>query len=204
MFVLLSSENKIQNEGAICNELFHCGLPLLHLRKPEVEKEYFLNLLKYIDPKFHSKISLHQHHDLAETFKIGALHYTEKHRTSLGNSLNEELQTKKAKGLKLSTSIHSLENYFHIGFDYQFLSPLFDSISKTNYLGKQIKLEKNYKNIIGLGGINSSNIFKAKEWSYSGIAVLGAVWNSKNPLLAFSDVMEKYNEAYSEKMEAHA
>lgn len=204
MLILISSENKIENEGEIYNELFRCGLHLLHLRKPEVEKDYFLNLLLSIEQQFHSKITLHHHHSLWEEYKIGGIHYPEKHRISLGKKLKLELKTKRKEGLRTSTSIHSVDNFSSSGFDYLFLSPLFDSISKKNYFGQKLNVSVFESEIIGLGGVKESNIKEAQNLGYAGVAVLGSVWKSKNPVQAFRKIKEKYSEAYSTKKASHA
>tara|TARA_R110002072_G_scaffold114541_8_gene244625 strand:- start:1168 stop:1782 length:615 start_codon:yes stop_codon:yes gene_type:complete len=201
MFILISPENIIHNEGAIYNQLFGEGLPFLHLRKPEVKEAYFLNLLEEIDPIYHSKIHLHHHHNLAHSYVIGGLHFTENHRKLLGENLDAELERCIKAGLKSSTSIHSLVDYSPSQFNYYLLSPLFDSISKSGYLGKKIKLEKGFENIVGLGGISEFNLDQAQALGYQNIAIMGAVWKSEKPLQSFQKIWRKFLEVYSPKIE---
>jgi thiamine-phosphate pyrophosphorylase len=77
-------------------------------------------------------------------------------------------------------------------FDYAFLSPIFDSISKKNYKAAFNEQELNYflhnnkgKKIIALGGIDEQTIPKAMELGFAGVAVLGALWMSSDPLKKF-------------------
>ena len=139
MLIVLSSEDNIENEGAICNELFRCGLPLLHLRKPKVNKNNFRNLLLSIDHQYHPKITIHQYHDLKGEFNIGGIHYTENHRISRAENLDLELKIIQKEGLRTSTSIHSKDSLGSPVFDYYFFSPVFDSISKKKYAVESYK-----------------------------------------------------------------
>ncbi|MGZ4060107.1 MAG: thiamine phosphate synthase [Bacteroidia bacterium] len=76
-------------------------------------------------------------------------------------------------------------------YEYAFLSPIFDSISKTGYKSgfkrKEIKefLKNNNTKIIALGGIDENTIQEAINLGFDGAAVLGAIWMSKDPLEKF-------------------
>jgi thiamine-phosphate pyrophosphorylase len=92
-------------------------------------------------------------------------------------------------------SLEELENY-KMKYDYAFLSPIFDSISKVGYKTShefheltRNKLEKirviSGKNIIALGGIDEDKIETCFELGFAGVAVLGAIWNSASPIEKF-------------------
>lgn len=79
-------------------------------------------------------------------------------------------------------------------YEYAFLSPVFDSISKTEYKSKfdlpQINLffkkfknsaEHTRSNLIALGGIDEHKIEICRTIGFTGVAVLGAIWKSNNP-----------------------
>ena len=70
-------------------------------------------------------------------------------------------------------------------YEYAFLSPIFDSISKVDYKSKfdlkELKEKIANKNIIALGGIDEDKIKICSEMGFAGVAVLGAIWNSKSP-----------------------
>ena len=95
---------------------------------------------------------------------------------------------------------HSLEELTaHKGkYEYAFLSPVFDSISKEGYKSKfrhrlhrfsQIKSELiraiSGKAVIALGGIDEDKIETCRELGFAGVAVLGAIWNSSSPIEKF-------------------
>lgn len=83
-------------------------------------------------------------------------------------------------------------------YDYAFLSPIFDSISKegykSNYDLKEIKklLKNRNEKIIALGGIDEDKIDAVKDLGFSGIALLGAIWQTENPLEKFKRIKEQW------------
>ena len=69
-------------------------------------------------------------------------------------------------------------------YDYLFLSPIFDSISKKGYrsafspeqLTKAGKEGVINERVIALGGITPEKKTAIKDWNFGGIAVLGFLW----------------------------
>ena len=92
---------------------------------------------------------------------------------------------------------HSLDelHFCRKEYEYAFLSPIFDSISKKNYKSKfdlnEVKQVVEGKNIIALGGIDEDKIETCRELGFAGVAVLGAIWNSENPIEKFLRIKEK-------------
>ena len=85
-----------------------------------------------------------------------------------------------------------------------FLSPVFDSISKAGYssafapdelqaAGKEGLIDKR---VIGLGGIDESNIRRIKELGFGGAAILGGLWKHFNPLTDYDykSVLEHFRQ----------
>ena len=81
-------------------------------------------------------------------------------------------------------SIKELENI--ADYEYVFLSPIFDSISKTGYIhaftSEDLLNAKSAglinKQVIALGGINAENIPIARQYGFGGVAVIGALWGN--------------------------
>ena len=71
-------------------------------------------------------------------------------------------------------------------YDYVFLSPIFNSISKKEYFSKfndEILLNaslngKINKKVIALGGINQETLPIVKKYGFWGVAVIGSVWET--------------------------
>lgn len=191
MIIVISNPTYVSNEAAIINQLFDEGLCIFHLRKPESSSQELVLLLQEIKPIHHSKIALHSHHYLAKSFGIDRLHYTEASRkqlTEIDFSENENI---------LSTSVHSVEDFKNLSenFNYAFLSPVFDSISKPGY--QAVKFELGIQNnkttkLIALGGINETNCNTAYDMGFDGIALLGFIWNNENPIKKFSKIAQNF------------
>lgn len=186
MVIIISNPVAIKNEHVIINQLFDEGLEFYHLRKPGCSVNEMTDLLDRINSMHYSKISLHQHHELADSYEIKRLHYTEEKRKYLNDRMNEE----NIKGKIISSSIHNPEEskFLSSSFDYVFLGPVFNSISKSGYnsiLNNDFKLpELRNMKMIALGGINNSKIRQVKEYGFDGVGVLGHIWKETNNAVA--------------------
>jgi thiamine-phosphate pyrophosphorylase len=188
--IVITRPEMLSGEADIINQLFIHGLTRLHVRKPEATESELCALLEQVKPEFRGRIALHQHHALAEKLGITGLHFTEANRLV---QKQEKLKDLKNNGYTLSTSLHepdALQNLSEC-FDYAFLGPVFDSISKTGYLAKLpdgFQLQKcSFPNkVIALGGVNEENSHSAFAMGFDGIAVLGSIWqNPENAISAF-------------------
>lgn len=83
-------------------------------------------------------------------------------------------------------------------YEYAFLSPIFDSISKvgykSNYDLNEVKmvLKSRKEKIIALGGITIDKIEEVRDLGFFGIAVLGTIWQSDKPIEDFKNLKEKW------------
>lgn len=190
MLIVISSPTPVTNEASLINQLFDEGLPVFHLRKPENSSQELVLLLQEINPIHYSKIALHSHHYMAKSFGINRLHYTEASRKQLTEM---DLQEKKTENI-FSTSVHSVFDYQNLSnhFEYTFLSPVFDSISKPSYQAQSFDLSKKTETkLIALGGIDETNCHKAFDMGFDGIALLGSVWNSEDKLKTFKSIQSQ-------------
>lgn len=188
--IIVSNPDAVENEASIVNTLFEEGLELFHLRKPNYSETELIYLIEKINAKHHSKIVLHQQHQLAERFKINRIHFPESERLKLKE---EELVNLKSKAFMLSTSIHELSevNLLSDAFDYAFYGPVFDSISKPGYKPKTkgFVLPDNKKvKLIAIGGITPIRISELEKLNFDGVALLGVIWaDSKNTINIFRE-----------------
>lgn len=184
MIIVITPEDKVQNETELINELFQEGLSLLHIRKPFINAE-MTDFIQKIDSKFHSQLVLHSHYDLAENFNISRFHFREIDRQKgLFQSFTDKI---------ISTSVHDIEtfNVLSGNWEYSFISPVFPSISKKGY-GENSNILNDIKKrdnpnvkLIALGGINEKNINEIFESEVDGVALLGAIWGNDKPLGVF-------------------
>ncbi|UOK42868.1 MULTISPECIES: thiamine phosphate synthase [Flavobacterium] len=183
--IIITNPTNIENEISIIHSLFAEGLPLLHVRKPDFSEAEMKSFLSEIGLEFRNRLVLHSDHHLADTFGVNRLHFTESNRSKA--KLFSE-----SKWIK-SASVHSIEafNALEGDWNYAFLSPVFSSISKSDYISgnnhlEAIKQRNNLKTkIIALGGISSENIQKTLEHGFDDVALLGSIWLNINPIENF-------------------
>lgn len=198
--IVISNPTPYKNEIKLIHSLFTEGLLLFHIRKPLFSEDEMKTYLFEIGSEYNNRLILHQHHQLAEDFGINRLHFTEKMRTK---TFPESLKKRKERGFKLSTSIHNMPDFekLHNAFDYAFLGPVFDSISKPNYASNldfrmELSQRKNYKTaLVGVGGITPSKIKTALDFGFDDVALLGTIWHSINPVENFK-LCQKTDRSY--------
>lgn len=179
--IVLAAAHSVAQEAQVINHLFEAGMDCFHLRKKMMQEKELVTLLEAINPACYARIALHQHHAIAPAFGISRLHFTVQQRqaTTAG-----KLQELRAAGYTLSTSVHAADELVWLApfFNYAFLGPVFNSISKPGYPGvfdNGFRLTDAQKKtgVIALGGIDAGNISLVRQMNFDGAAVLGALWN---------------------------
>lgn len=198
--ILITHSQLVPNETEIINALFDKGLEVLHLRKPEATVLQLHELLSKIDQQFHSRIMIHSHYELLETFQLRGLHFTEKSKGQI-RSYDEVRCTK-------SLAIHELSDLKCVDntINYVFMSPLFPSVSKVGYskqwnfdrLKAELSSPRTFK-IVALGGVTLDNIKQVTELGFDDFAVLGSVWESLKSGCSLSQIIEIFNRFKYEK-----
>ena len=192
---LITSPGPVSDEEALIAEMLHHKQVNLHIRKPQFSDDEYFQFLSRLPDQALEKSVLHSSYDLASKFKVYGIHLPEKNRLQVEtNELNLP------KGVRLvSSSFHSFDEIYSCDLDleYGLLSPVFDSISKPDHVSG-FDVDELLTNVpeskiplFALGGIYRGNISRAKELGFQGIAVLGAIWNSKDPVQSFHQLMTK-------------
>lgn len=177
-YFIITSPDQVIGEIEIINTLLTESNATLHLRKPNFSKLEMAKYLKKTNPYFHHRIVIHSHHALVKHFNLKGIHFTQHNKHLINNFANYT-------GTK-SISTHSYKEIQTLKqtFNYYFLSPIFQSVSKPQYGGNNYKLEElkafikcePHKNIVALGGITKSNIAQVKDIGFYGAALLGTFW----------------------------
>ena len=191
---MISAPDFLPGEAEAVTALLEAGAWRVHVRKPAAGSDSIARLLEHIPAALYSRISLHDHHELAARFGVGGVHL---------NSRNPSVPA--GFGGLVSRSCHSIEELLEYGSvcDYMFLSPIFDSISKSGYASR-FSLEEIRRRIVAgsdvatarmdvmssdgncrsvdwgrvfaLGGVCPDNIRLLEETGFGGAAVLGYLW----------------------------
>ena len=138
----------------------------VHIRKPYATAKETEQLIKEIGFDLHKKLKLHDHFELLNKYDLGGVH------------LNSRNPIPHQKAKSISKSFHSLiEIEKAERYDYFFISPIFDSISKEGYKAafdlKDISKFIQGKKAIALGGVTPDKIPLLKNLGFSGAAMLG-------------------------------
>ena len=166
------------------NDLFQEGLDYLYIRSEAA----WHPLLEKIDPAYHPRLLLPGYVPGGAAGSKYLRHIREKERPLC------QVEGGRSQSF-FSTSIHDLSVVAQLAghYTYVFYSPLFPSISKPGYL-PQLSLSavafqlaglqqnaRDLPGIIGLGGVNATNIAQVKAAGFQGAALLGALWQSGSP-----------------------
>lgn len=177
-------------EAEILNQLFEAGLTRLHLRKPQTGKEELKKLITEIDLNFRRFITIHYHPDLVTEMELGGIQYA---YPEIPDHIN-------LADTKVSCSLHKWEELKEVQekIDYCFMSPVFNSISKFGYQANEelMQVPAFARNVYALGGITEANYERLLDNGYSGIAVLGYLWEDKSLTLERFKVLQEKLETY--------
>lgn len=188
------------DEQDICKELFAAGLERLHLRKPEKSRKELAVWLDGLDDASLKKTILHSHYELSHDYRVGGIHLTEeaRRRRREVQAIVESARVENQE-FSLSASFHDLSElcFCPAEFEYVFMSPIFDSISKPDLragfpeaeLVRAVKRSRNP--VFALGGIDASKIARAAKLGFQGVALLGAIWENEDPVQEFLLVLEE-------------
>ncbi|WP_250252751.1 thiamine phosphate synthase [Chryseobacterium sp. Marseille-Q3244] len=192
MILVITPETIVPNESEIINQMFHDGLDLLHIRKPWTSLQEMTEFIDSIDPSFYAQLVLHNHYELGKNYGISRLHFRE-----------EDRKVRRYKpfinGNTISTSVHEITTYNALEkeWEYAFISPFFPSISKKGYgidstVIESLKQRNNPDvKLIALGGIDSHRIQEVFDLGVNGVALLGAIWESDEPIHVFRKCRDK-------------
>lgn len=190
--IVISAPMQVSTELSHISALFKEGLKILHVRKPGFSISELRNYIQGIPKKYHKRLVIHSHYGLLKEFDLRGIHLPEKNRRKkLPASFN-------SKKHSISASFHSLAEVARNKrrYDYIFLSPVFNSLSKKNLTGafhgtELIPFLKAHKNVVALGGIEPGKIRAARSLGFIGAATLGFIWENKDAVKAYRQLASK-------------
>ena len=177
--IVVTAPTFFVEEDKIITALFEEGLDILHLRKPETPAMYAERLLTLIPEKYHRRIVTHEHFYLKEEFDLMGIHL---------NSRNPKEPHDYSGHVSCTChSIEELNNKKHF-YDYLFMSPIYDCITKegilSGYTPEELRQAGKDKiidsKVMALGGITPENILEVKDFGFGGAVILGNLWNKFN------------------------
>ena len=200
--IAITKPDFYDGEAAFIKRLFESGFDIVHLRKPycrdvarcvhnndvarrvhsndvarRVHIDCICNLLNELSSEERSKIVVHDYPELYYEFSLKGIHINK----------NIVKYPEGYQGFK-TRSCHSLEEVklYKDDFDYVFLSPIFDSISKQGYKSAFTEDELRRaseegiidKKVVALGGVTYDRISLLKDLGFGGAAMMGGAFIS--------------------------
>lgn len=187
--IILTPEQDFPQEIRWVNRLFGEGLTTFHVRKPGSSLSDLVRYLRGVEDQYYSRIMVHYHEEVANEIPLKGVHYR-----------FAQLPQQKP-GHKVSCGCHSWQEFQEVEkrVDYAFVSPFFNSISKKGYEANkelwEVPGEVNTKKAIALGGIRQENILQIRELKVKGAAVLGAIWETSDPVKAYKELKTRIIES---------
>ena len=187
---ILSPPEDFPDEHRVVSRILRQSSAIFHLRKPGRGHAAVVAYLHRIPASLHPRIMVHDHVELLDRFALRGIHFTEGGRRNQPQAVGRLSRT--YPKARTSSSFHSLSDLSETAdrFDYVFLSPIFDSISKSGYRAAFDHLELSRflgdtrHRVFALGGIDGQRVATAASLGFAGVGVLGAVWNTADPLKA--------------------
>lgn len=180
--IAITPPHAIGNEVVVIRRLFAKGIDIVHLRKYQSEfdevdvKDYLCEILSALTFEQRSRIVIHDYPQLYYEYSLKGIHVN-KNVASLPENYT---------GFK-TRSCHSFEEIqkYRDDYDYLFLSPIFDSISKRGYKSafthemlQNASLEGIInKKVIALGGVTFDKIPYLQSLNFGGVAMIGGIYD---------------------------
>lgn len=178
--IAITPELPHSNEIRFITDILDAGFDYVHLRKPDYSLPQLKEYLSSIPSQYHSRLKLHSHFTLAREFNMAGLHLN--HRF---HDIPEGIPS----NLSLSRSCHAASELNDLNhYEYVFLSPIYNSISKRGYAsrfsqGDLIEIFKQADTkgkIIALGGIMPFHMVQLSRLGFAGAAFLGYLFNDSD------------------------
>jgi thiamine-phosphate pyrophosphorylase len=181
---VISPESEDPRELAAMEGFFLAGLERYHVRKPSWTVEALGAWLGGIPASWRPRIILHQHHPLAAGLGIGGVH----DRDQEGNPV-------RGASSRSCHGIGSLRRSLPL-YESLLFGPVFASLTKEGYGPpadfpwdelKSVLSERSPADarVLAIGGVTAAGLPRCQELGFDGAAVLGAVWNEKDPVAAY-------------------
>ncbi|MCT4639083.1 MAG: bifunctional hydroxymethylpyrimidine kinase/phosphomethylpyrimidine kinase [Bacteroidales bacterium] len=191
--IVITKPDFFENESSIVKSLFDEGLHCLHLRKKDVSPESVCEFIDSIPEEYHSRIVIHDFPELISRYRLKGIHFNYKTADRFSEFCNVNI-TK-------SYSAHSfdeIEQYSNI-YNYFFISPVANSISKTGYsagwttdeLIENVDRCSVPEKLVALGGVCSEITDRLTGIGFNRFALLGTIWDSNNPVEAYREIKER-------------
>ena len=174
--IAITSPEIVAEDSYIIGQLVDKGIDVIHLRKPDADIDACRRLLSELTSEQRAKIVIHDFPELYFEYSLKGIH------------VNKNVATLPYGYSGFRTrSCHSFEEIARHknDYDYLFLSPIFDSISKVGYksgfsdeaLATASAAGVIDDKVVALGGVTLEKIAYLKKLNFGGAAMIGAIYS---------------------------
>ncbi|QZE15644.1 thiamine phosphate synthase [Halosquirtibacter laminarini] len=172
-WTVISPAQWLENEKELYAFLFSLGIDFIRIRKPNHRACDMNNFLTTIPKEIHHKCIVHHPECNMDPFPNIGIHRSQPQPNDLNN------------GRILSSNLHFIHELSKVtACDQVLVSPIFDSISKTNYHSQwnastlSFIKEHNQIDWIALGGIAIGREQELLDMGFKHAALMGALWSN--------------------------
>lgn len=176
--IAITPDAEIKDEISFVSCILDSGFDYVHIRKPSLSEHELMKYIESIPSRYYDRLKIHNNFTPALRYNLAGIHL---------NRFNKSIPDN--YGGTVSKSCHRFKELENLtDFEYVFLSPIFDSISKSGYKSSftysDLVMAKQSgtinSKVIALGGITPDNLATVKDWGFGGAAFLGYLFNSAN------------------------
>jgi len=184
-------------------KLFDAGLGRLHVQSVrDWNVRQYEAFLQQVPEVFRNRIVLEEQPDLVLSRKLAGFQMLP----------GDRIPPRWPKTAALSLKCHSYDEMRSTpkGCHYLFLSPIFPSVSKRDYVPQrthrefQVIVERWRAEggcpVYGLGGITPQNAAHVRALGFDGMAFIGSVWESAQPVQAFLELERAWSGTDARKL----
>ena len=176
--IAITPEINVRHEEAFIAHILDAGFNCVHVSKQAFSSSDMRQYLDRIPQVYHGRLKLHSCFELAAEYAVGGLH--------LNCRWPMVPQKIASRGFKVSKSCHSIDELADSkSYEYVFLSPIFDSISKIGYSAKfdieelgRYFIESGCGNVVALGGVRPEYLPILSKCGFHGAAFLGYLFGA--------------------------
>jgi len=181
----------VDGEAGLIELMLREGIGRMHIRKPDATCAQMEQLIEAIHPSLRPRLSLHSHHHLAVKYGTG-IHLNAAH----------PYPPEDYHGI-LSRSCHTLQELeeWQPITSYCFLSPVFDSISKSGYASAFTQQQIAASNRVGektiaRGGVTPNRFEELRRLRFGGAAMLGYLWADRSETIIKTRIHAAIHHSY--------
>lgn len=199
--VVISPDSPVPEESRRWQDLIAAGCSGLHLRRPAWNLDRMCRYLEALPAVLLSSLVVHvrqpaEADSLWQRFPLAGVHLADGLATP--TRVPEE---------RLSQSCHRLDDLPRLEQRaYGFLSPIFDAHSKPGYraafpadgLAAALLVHRRRRPagrglVLALGGLTPERLPLCQAWGFDGVAVLGAIWLTGDPVISLGRFLAAAN-----------